>query len=65
MDRDNVSKPHAQIRAHDLVHPDLVLVSVIFGEDNADSVLTLLALHSKPDRVSANPSGSMRINRTE
>ena len=50
MDRDNVSKPHAQIRAHNLVHPDLVLVSIIFSEDNADGVLALLALQSKPDR---------------
>lgn len=46
MDGDNVAQSHAQVVTDDLVHAHFVLVAVLLGEDDANGVLALLALHA-------------------
>lgn len=47
MHGDNVAKAHAQVMPDDLVHAHFVRVTILLSQDDADSVLALLALRTR------------------
>jgi hypothetical protein len=47
VDRNHITKPHPQVLADNLVHPNLWLLTGFIRKDNANSVFPLLTLQHK------------------